>query len=96
MATATIELPEELLALLRRSRLHRVTPAKQVQTALAVHLFQQGLVSVGKAAELCGEPRASFEALLVELGIPAVRYDVADYEEDARGFAAVEGRRDEG
>ena len=82
MTTRTIEVPEEILALLRQSRLGGRAEEEQVRMALAVLLFQQGVISVGRAAELAGEPRATFELLLGEIGIPPVRYDVEDYERD--------------
>ena len=82
MTTRTIDVPEDILVLLRQSRLGGRPEAEQVRMALAVHLFQQGVISVGRAAELAGEPRATFELLLGEMGIPPVRYDLEDYERD--------------
>jgi predicted HTH domain antitoxin len=79
MASTTVEVPDELLALLAASRLGRRGREGQVRAALAIHLFQEGLVSVGRAAELAGEPRAAFELLLGELGIPPARLEEADY-----------------
>lgn len=92
MKTATVEVSEDLLALLRRSRLGERPQGEQVALTLAIHLFQEGVISVGKAAELAGEPRVSFELLLGDLGIPAVRYDESEYERDLRGLAAAERR----
>lgn len=92
MATATIEVPENLLALMAQSRLGSRPLSEQIQVALAIHLFQEGVVSVGKAAELAAEPRPSFERLLADMGIPPVRYDAADYEQDLLGIAAAERR----
>jgi predicted HTH domain antitoxin len=89
----TIEIPNELLDLLKDSRLGGRSETDQVKSALAIHLFQEGLISIGKAAELAGVPRLEFEWLLVEMGIPVVRYDVADYEADKRGIAAAEQRQ---
>ena len=63
-----------------------------MKVALAIHLFQEGVISAGKAAELAGEPRPSFELLLREMNIPPVHYDVADYEQDLRGIAAAKRR----
>jgi predicted HTH domain antitoxin len=85
----TIELPDELLTLLKQTRLGTRPEAEQVRLALAIHLFQEGLVSIGKAAELASEPRIAFELLLRDLGIPVVRYDEAEYERDLRGMAAA-------
>lgn len=88
----TIEVPDELLDLLKDSRLAGRSEADQVKAALAIHLFQESLVSIGKASALAGLPRADFEWLLVEMGIPIVHYDIADYEVDKRGIAAAEQR----
>jgi predicted HTH domain antitoxin len=88
----TIEVPDELLDLLQGSRLAGRPEADQVRSALAIHLFQEGIISIGKAAALAEVPRVEFEWLLVEMGIPVVRYDVADYEVDKRGISAAEQR----
>jgi len=89
MTTRTIEVPEEILALLRQSRLGGRAEVDQVRMALAIHLFQQGVISVGRAAELAGEPRATFELLLGEMGIPPIRYDLKDYLEDIEAIERV-------
>ena len=77
---------QEIVRLLEASRLGGRPDADRVKIALAIHLFQEGVISIGRAAELAGEPRVDFEWLLVEMGIPTVYYDVADYEQDLRGF----------
>ncbi len=92
MKTVRIEVPEDLLALLKHSRLGARPQADQVKLALAIHLFQEAVISIGKAAELAGEPRASFELLLGEMGIPPVRYDEAAYE---REWEAIRRAREE-
>ncbi len=88
----SIQVSDDLLALLQRSRLAGRAQDDQVRVALAIHLFQEGLVSVGKAAELAGESRIGFELLLDSLGIPAVRYDEAEYERDLEGLALARHR----
>ena len=86
MQTVEVDIPEELLTLLKRSRLGDRTVPEQVRVALAIHLLQEGVISVGKAASIAGEPRATFELLLAEMGIPAVRYGVEDYQQDREAF----------
>jgi predicted HTH domain antitoxin len=71
----TIEVPDELLDLLKGSRLAERSEADQVKSALAIRLFREGLISIGKAAALAGVPRLEFEWLLIEMGIPVIRYD---------------------
>lgn len=93
MKTRAIDIPEGLVDILTRSRLGSKSGTDQVRAALAIHLFLEGLVPIGKAAELAGEPRIEFEWLLAEMGFPITQYELSDYEEDLRGFAEAEQRR---
>ena len=63
-----------------------------MKIALAIHLFLEGLISIGKAAELTGEPRVDFEWLLSKMGLPVARYDLADDEQDLEGIPEAERR----
>lgn len=92
MASKQIEVPEELIELFGSSHLGDRPTDEQVRLALAAHLFLEGLVSIGKAAELGGQNRIDFEWLLVEMGLPTVRYEVADYEADLRGISQLDRR----
>jgi predicted HTH domain antitoxin len=85
-----IEVPDEILDLLKDSALAGQSEADQVKSALAVHLFQEGLTSIGKSAELAGITRIKFELLLARMEIPIVRYDLEDYEADQRGLAEAQ------
>ncbi|MGI8550991.1 MAG: UPF0175 family protein [Dehalococcoidia bacterium] len=82
MKTATVDVPVDLLKLLDQSRLGNRSVSEQVGLALAIHLFQEGIISVGRAAELAGQPRAPFELLLGAMGIPPVRYEKEDYDRE--------------
>ena len=86
MQTVEVDVPQELLKLLKRSLLGDRPVPEQVRVALAIHLLQEGVITVGKAASTAGAPRATFELLLAEMGIPALRYDVDDYREDRAAF----------
>lgn len=92
MNTVQIEIPNEMLVLLEQSLLAGRPHADQVKIALAIYLFQEQVISIGRAAELVGEPRATFELLLGQMGIPPVRYDESDYE---REWRAIEHARSE-
>jgi predicted HTH domain antitoxin len=93
MATRTVEIPEEILRLLEGSRLADRPETERVKAALAIHLMQEGVISVGRAAELAGEPRASFEVFLSQLGIPVAHYDASDHDEESRTLIELERRR---
>jgi len=92
MTMVQVAIPGEMLALLARSPLANRPREDQVKVALAIYLFREGIISVGRASELAGEPRAAFELLLGSMDVPPVRYDVADYE---REWDAIERARGE-
>ena len=58
----------------------RIAPT-ELRRDLAVHLFQRGLLSFGKAREMAGMTAWKFQQLLGARGIP-VHYDVEEYEQD--------------
>lgn len=91
MNTAQVEIPDEILILLEQSLLAGRPHAVQVKTALAIYLFQEQVISIGRAAELAGEPRATFELLLGQMGIPPARFTEAEYEHD---WQAIKQARD--
>jgi predicted HTH domain antitoxin len=92
METIAMEVPADVLRLLERSRLRDRPSKDQVRTALAIHLFQEGVISLGKAAAIAGVPRVEFELLLVDMGIWVARYDEREYERDLAGLAGAERR----
>ncbi len=58
----------------------RMTP-EDLRRELAIHLFQQGKLSLGKAREVAGMTVWAFQQLLGSREI-AVHYGQGDYEED--------------
>ena len=86
MSKVQIDVPDELLDLLRQSRLGTRELPDQLRIALAIQLLQEGVITAGKAASIAGEPRPTFELLLAEMGIPTLRYDVKEYQEDLEAF----------
>ena len=47
----------------------------EVRFLLAVKLFEDGLISLGKAAELAGYSERTFSELLLKKGIPPIRFE---------------------
>ena len=74
--TAMLELPFDL------AQATRLNP-EEIRRELAVVLFHQGKLSLGKARELAGMDIWAFMHLLGLRGIP-VHYDVAEYEADLK------------
>jgi predicted HTH domain antitoxin len=54
---------------------------RELKQELAIHLFQQGRLSFGKAHEMADMTVWGFQQLLGSRGIP-IHYGVDDYEED--------------
>ncbi len=90
----SVDIPEDVLDWLARSRLSGLAPNERVRTALALHLFVAGEVSLGKAAELAGRKRYEFEQLLRDLDLPLVVYDQADYEADKIAVERIKRNRE--
>ena len=69
-----LEIPEEIL------HITKMTP-DELRVELALHLFEMGKLSFGKARELAGMTVWEFQDLLGKRGIP-VHYDLEEYEQD--------------
>jgi predicted HTH domain antitoxin len=54
---------------------------------LALELFREERVSLGRAAELCHTPLAAFMAFAAEHEVSPIRYSVTEMEEDRRTLA---------
>lgn len=54
---------------------------------IAVKLFQEGVLSVGKAALLARQPVERFFEALAAAGVPAVSYDPAELDNELANFA---------
>jgi predicted HTH domain antitoxin len=48
----------------------------------AARMFQQGKLSLGLAAELCGMQKFDFTSVLAAKNIPVIDYDLDDFKEE--------------
>ena len=71
---SVVEVPQEILDSAR------LTPS-ELKVEMAVHLYAQGRLAIGKARELAGMTLWEFRQLLASRRIPP-HYDEADLEED--------------
>ncbi len=76
MTTVQIDLPTELL---RAANVQMNSFA--VAKLLALELFREGVVSLGRAAELCGAPLAEFMEFAAEREVP-LHYTADDLSQD--------------
>ena len=60
---------------------------KKLKMALAILLFQERSISLGKATELAEMSRGRFIEVLKEHGIPAYEYSEKDFEKDKQMIA---------
>jgi predicted HTH domain antitoxin len=81
METRALELPADLLQVV--SQWNGGDLAKETAKLLALELFREDKISMGRAAELCHTPLAAFMEFAAEHNAP-IHYGVAEWEEDRR------------
>lgn len=84
MNTVTLELklPENIYLALKSAGLNSDDLGVSAVRNLAIQLYADGRLSLGKAAELAGLDKLRFRFLLIERGIPLFNYSEEDYEAD--------------
>lgn len=76
-----IDLPQEIIFAMRGLEKPEKVK-KKLKMALAIILFQEGSISLGKATELAEISRVRFMEVLKEHGMPAYEYGEKDFERD--------------
>ena len=74
-----IKLPSELL---RVANLEQRNLSQEAARLLALELYREDRVSLGRAAELCQTPLAAFMDFAAKHGVPPLRYSFEDLEEE--------------
>ena len=74
-----VELPT---ALLLAANVDMANPDQDVARLLALELFRGEKISLGRAAELCGTPLASFMEFAAAQQVPPIRYGETELEEE--------------
>ena len=73
--TANLEIPEDAYLALSSSGYTKKRISSEAKSLLAAHLFEKGVLSLGKASELAELKLGSFIHFLDELEIPVIDYD---------------------
>jgi predicted HTH domain antitoxin len=81
METVRVELPRSLL---KAADLEGTNLSQETARLLALELYRESRVSLGRAAELCGTPLAEFVDFAAKHGVPPLRYSHDDLEEERR------------
>ncbi len=79
METVDVKLPSELL---RVANLEEGSLSQEAARLLALELYREDKVSLGRAAELCETPVAAFMDFAAKHGVPPLRYSFEDLEEE--------------
>ena len=79
METVDIKLPSELL---RAANLEEGSLSQEAARLLALELYREDKVSLGRAAELCHLPLAAFMDFAAKHGVAPLRYSFIDLEEE--------------
>jgi predicted HTH domain antitoxin len=79
METVDVKLPSELL---RAANLEGSSLSQEAARLLALELYREDKVSLGRAAELCQTPLAAFMDFVAKHGVPPLRYSFEDLEEE--------------
>ena len=74
-----IKLPSELL---RVANLEQRNLSQEAARLLALELYREDKVSLGRAAELCQTPLAALMDFAAKHGVPPLRYSFEDLEEE--------------
>jgi predicted HTH domain antitoxin len=81
METVDVKLPSELL---RAANLPESSASEETARLLALELYREDKVSLGRAAELCQTPLAAFMDFAAKHGVPPLRYSFEDLEGERR------------
>lgn len=79
METVNVKLPSELLKV---ANLEESSLSQEAARLLALELYREDKVSLGRAAELCDTPVAAFLDFAAKHGVPPLRYSLEDLEEE--------------
>jgi predicted HTH domain antitoxin len=86
METMPLELPADLI---RVAQFDTADLSKEAARLLALEVFREGKVSIGRAAELCRTPLAAFMDFAARHEVSPIRYGEQELEEDRRALAEL-------
>lgn len=78
MGTVMIEMPEEILS---AGNIPKEEASVEIKKIVALELYREGRVSIGKASEMAGMCLADFMDLIAERDIP-INYTLQNWKDD--------------
>src|ERR1700681_3672083 len=89
METVDVKLPSELL---RVANLEGSSLSQEAARLLALELYREDKVSLGRAAELCQTPLGAFMDFAATHGVPPLRYSFEGLEEERQTADRLKAR----
>jgi predicted HTH domain antitoxin len=86
MATVNVDLPADLVSV---AKLDQGNVSQEAAKFIALELFREGTVSIGRAAELCATPLAAFMDFAAAHGVPPLNYGMEQFEQDRRTLSKL-------
>lgn len=86
MALVNLQLPEDLVAV---AQLDEGNVSQEAAKIIAMELFRERKVSLGRAAELCSTPLAAFMDFIARHGVPPLNYGLDELEEDRQTISRL-------
>jgi predicted HTH domain antitoxin len=83
METVDVKLPSDLV---KAANLATTDVSKEIAQFVALELYREDRISLGRAAELCQTPVAAFMDFVAKHGVPPLRYSFEDLEEERRSI----------
>jgi predicted HTH domain antitoxin len=83
MKTVDVKLPSDLV---EAADLENTNVSQEAARLLALELYREDKVSLGRAAELCQTPLASFMDFVAKHGVPPLRFSFEELEEERRSI----------
>jgi predicted HTH domain antitoxin len=87
METVRIDLPS---ALLKAANLEERDFSQETARLLALELYREDKVSMGRAAELCQTPLAAFMDFAAKHSVPPLRYTLEDLDQERLSSGRME------
>jgi len=85
MEELSVKVPKDLVRILK---VRDDEVPKLVRLYLAIELYREGKVSLGKAAEIAGVTKWEMMDILASKGVP-IQYDVKDLEKDIKTLEEI-------
>ncbi|MEP7362216.1 MAG: UPF0175 family protein [Acidobacteriota bacterium] len=87
MSQVNVVLPEDLV---KAARLDRGNVSLEAAKLIALELFREEQVSLGRAAELCEVPLATFMDFAAAHDVPPLHYGLPELEQDRQTLAKLQ------